>query len=198
MTRNLFAALAVLVVCASTALGGALDGHAGAFDDGSKVWSGSTGFDNGTGVAGYVDWSVFAPGAFPFSGYTPTAGEMTYAFQVFNTGTDVISSFSVSLANVADNIGSFSDLSGDSTASETLFPLVKAEWVFSGMVSGNNSEGLAFSTPMVPQDLFGLVIDGGTFSVVIPLPSPSGDEIPEPVTLSLLGVGALALLRRKR
>ena len=185
-------------LCAATASAGALDGHAAAFNDGSKTWTGSTPFDNGTGVAGYVDWSVFGPGVFPYSGYSPTAGEMTYAFQVFNTGTDTISSFSVSLANAADNIGSFNDLSGDAVATNTLFPLVKAEWTFSGMVTGNNSEGLAFSTPKVPQDLFGLVIDGGTFSVVIPLPSPSGDDIPEPVTMSLLGVGGLALLRRRR
>ena len=143
MKRTLIATLLV-GLCAATASAGALDGHAAAFNDGVKTWTGSTMFDNGMGVAGYVDWAVFGPGVFPYSGYSPTAGEMTYSFQIFNTGTDAISSFSVSLFNAADNIGSFSDLSGVATATETLYPLTKAEWTFGGLSTGSNSEGLAF------------------------------------------------------
>ncbi|MHC4984540.1 MAG: PEP-CTERM sorting domain-containing protein [Planctomycetota bacterium] len=199
MRRTLIGALVVGLV-AATAGAGALDGHASAFDDGSIVWTGSTAFDNGTGVAGYIDWAVFAPGDFPFggSGYAPTAGEMVYVYQLFSTGTDSVSSFSVALENPADNVGSFTGLSGDAVINALLVPAVKAEWQFAGITTGNNSEGLAFSSPYVPKDLFGLVIDGGTFSVAIPLPTPSDAEIPEPATMSVLALGGLALLRRRK
>jgi hypothetical protein len=185
---------------AATAGAGALNGHASAFDDGSMVWTGSTPFDNGTGLSGYVDWAVFAPGVFPYggSGYTPTAGEMVYTYQLFSTGADPVSSFSVALENPADNVGSFSGLSGDAVSNTVLLPGVKAEWQFTGITTGGNSEGLAFSSPYVPKELFGIAIDGGTFSIVIPVPTPSDTEIPEPATMSVLALGGLALLRRRK
>ncbi|MHC4985336.1 MAG: PEP-CTERM sorting domain-containing protein [Planctomycetota bacterium] len=198
MFKHAVAVLTVMVL-AAPAFAGALSGHADAFDDGSTVWAGSTAFDNGTGVAGYVDWAVFAPGDFPFAGYTPDAGELVYAYQVFSTGTDVISSFSVALENEANSLGSFSDLSGDAMINGVLLPAVKAEWQFAGITTGGNSEGLAFSSPLVPKELFGIAVDGGTFALVIPVPTPSSNEIPEPATMSLLGIGALtALIRRRR
>ena len=43
------------------------------------------------------------------------AGEFTYVYQIHNTGTDVISSLAVALANPADNIGSFSDVANGVT-----------------------------------------------------------------------------------
>ena len=199
MKRNFWIGL-VIAVSAATAGAGDLDGHADAFDDGSTVWSGSTSFDNGVGVAGYVDWAVFAPGDFPYpgTGYAPTAGEMVYTYQLFSTGADAISSFSVALENPADNIGSFSGLTGDAVINTVLLPGVKAEWQFAGVTTNSNSEGLAFSSPYVPKDLFGLAVNGGTFSVVIPLPTPSDVEIPEPATLSVLALGGVALIRRRR
>ena len=164
MRKTLLSAL-VVGLFAATAGAGALDGHAAAFDDGSVVWSGSTSFDDGGGVVGYVDFAVFAPGDFPYggTGYTPTAGEMVYAYQVFSSGTDPLSSFTMALTNPADNPGSFTGLPGDAAG-----PIALADWHFAGITMGNNSEGLAFSSPYVPKDLFGLVIDGGTFSVAIP------------------------------
>jgi hypothetical protein len=61
-------------------------------------------------LGGYVEWVVYAAGSFPstYSGYTPTAGELVYAYQMFNTGDAPISQYMVYLNNdAADNHGSF-------------------------------------------------------------------------------------------
>lgn len=194
----------ILAVTPTLSLAGALDGHGDAYFDGSTTWSGSTSFTDGANLHGYVDWAVFAPGDFPYSGYTPTLGEMVYAYQVFGMGTDAVSSFSVGLLNPANNIGSFSGLTGDSATSASIVapPNGKAEWVFLGMDDGidqgDNSEGLAFSSVKVPQDLFAVVVNGGSFAVAIPVPTPSSTDIPEPVTMALFAAGGAVLLRRKR
>ena len=193
------AATMVLMIGGATHAG-PLDGHASAYFDGVTTWSGSTAFDNLTGVAGFVDWAVFGPGDFPFggAGYTPTPGELVYAYQVFSTGTDSLSSFQASLDNLANTVGSFTGLAGDAAIAALLLPLDKAEWQFAGITTANNSEGLAFSSPKTPKDMFGIVVDGGTFAVVNPVPGPSETDIPEPMTLSFLGGGAVTLLLRSR
>ncbi len=199
----LVVAAAVVAISGGAAQAGALDGHALAFNDGAGpaggAWTGSTAFDNGTGVAGYVDWAVFGPGDFPYTGYAPTIGELVYTYQVFSTGTDALSEFFVALDNPADNIGSFSDLSGDLPTGALLVPPPTGQvaWQFSGIVTGDESVGLAFSSLYVPMDSYGVAVDGGTFAAVIPLPSPSQNILPEPITLSLLAAGAMALVGRR-
>jgi hypothetical protein len=194
----------VVGLCAATASAGALNGHASAFNDGNGpsagAWTGSTAFNNGLGLSGYVDWTVFAPGAFPYAGYTPTAGELAYAFQVFTTGSLAVTSFAVALDNVADSIGTFANLTGDVPASSLLTPAPfgSAKWTFPGILPGTNSEGLVFSSIKVPKNLFGSTIDGGTGATVIPLPSPDVTDVPEPATMSVLAMAGLTLLRRRR
>jgi len=182
---------------ASSAQAGALNGHVNAFTDVSNItWTSSTTFDNGTGLSGIVDWAVFGPGDFPFAGYTPTAGELTYAYQVFSTGPDAIHAFTLNLSNPANNIGSFGDLVGEAPSSATLG--AQAVWNFAGLDIGQNSSGLAFSSPNIPSSFFGILINGGTTSVAFPLPVPSPNDIPEPASLALLGIGGAAMLRRRR
>ncbi|HDZ22504.1 hypothetical protein LCGC14_0489830 [marine sediment metagenome] len=192
------AATMVLIIGGATHAG-PLNGHASAYFDGVTTWAGSTAFDSLTGVAGYVDWAVFGLGNFPFgdTGYTPPPDELVYAYQVFSTGTDSISAFQASLDNLANTVGSFTGLAGDATIATWLLPL-KAEWQFAGITTGYNSEGLAFSSPKKPKEMFGIVVDGGAFAVVNPVPGPSGADVLEPMTLSLLAGGSVTLLLRGR
>ena len=201
MRRTLAPALVAIClgVLTATAGGGVLNGHPAAYVSGAATWSGSTAFDNSLGVAGYVDWAVFGPGQFPFvaGGYTPTAGEVVYAYQVFNTGSKAIPSLAVALSYAADAIGSFSSLGGDPITGATVIPGAKAEWQFSGIVPGSGSEGLAFSSSMIPQGFLGFVLGGGTFALMDPLPSPSS-LVPEPCAAGVLALGGLAMMLRKR
>ncbi len=184
----------------ASASAGVLSGHAASFNDGNGpsagAWTATTAFDNGVGLSGTVEWSVFGPGDFPFAGYAPTAGELTYAFQVFSTGTSAIHSLTLNDPNgAADNIGSFADLAGEAPISVALG--TQAEWNFLGLDAGENSTGLAFSSIKTPSSLFGVVVNGGSFAVAIPLPVPGSVDIPEPASLALLGAGGLMMLRRR-
>ena len=176
-------------------------------DVSSVQWHGSTPFSNVFGLVGYVDWAVYAPGSFPggFAGYTPTPGELAYAYQVFVTGTLELSSagIAIEVPNPADNIGTFSGggVSGDAPISISFSGAPdSADWEFTGILPPGSSQGLAFSSPNIPMDYFGSVIDGGTFAFIVPLPSPSPIKLPEPGSIALLGLSAIGLLfaRRKR
>jgi len=159
--------------------------------------TGSTPFNFGT-LAGYVDYAVFNPGDFPYSGYAPTAGELTYAYQIYVTGTAPVSSFELALTDLADNIGSFNDLGGVAPTSMVLNPMISAKWTFPGIPQGGSSYGLAFSSPRIPQNLFATVVDTGQTTYVIPLPSPSPISVPEPAAMSLVAIGAALLGMRRR
>jgi len=193
-------ALGLTIGLAASAQAGALDGAAGAFNDGNGpaagAWTGSTAFSSGVGLSGYVDWAVFGPGSFPYAGYTPDPGELVYAFQVFSTGADDAHSLTLNDPNGEMNdIGSFADLTGEAPISTALG--TQAEWNFDGLAAGENSTGLAFSSVKTPDSLFGIVTNGGSFAITIPLPVPSSNNIPEPASLALLGAGGMLMLRRR-
>src|SRR5687767_8067426 len=107
-----FWAIAILGLFITTAAyAGPLNGHPNALTP-LPTDTGSTSFNNGQTLSGYVDYAVFGPGQFPYSGYTPTAGELTYAYQVYVTGTAPVSSFELVIMDQASNIGAFSDIGG--------------------------------------------------------------------------------------
>src|SRR4051794_16825172 len=167
MARTTWCAAVLALLISSQAFAGALFNNPNAGGP-PPLYTGSTPFTVGT-LSGFVDYAVFNPGAFPFSGYTPTAGELTYAYQIFVTGTAPVSSFELVLTDPADNIGNFNSLPGTAPNSQTLTALTSAKWTFPGIPSGGNSDGLAFSSPRIPQSLFATVVDTGQTTWVIPL-----------------------------
>lgn len=206
-SRWLCVVFAILAVSQGTAShAGVLATDPAAYIDGSSFqWHGSQPFSNVFGLVGYVDWAVYGPGDFPvaFTGYTPTAGELTYAYQVFVTGRLELSSAAVAIdvPYQADNIGTFSGggVGGDAPLGMSFSGAPdSADWEFAGITPPGSSQGLAFSSHKIPREYFGSVIDGGTFAFVVPLPSPSPIDLPEPTSIALLGFGAIGLLYARR
>ncbi len=173
--------------------------HAATLSDyfGSAYSSGITPFANGQ-LNGTIQWAVFAPGNFPavFTGYSPLNNdEMTYTYQLFAAGAAAVSSLEVYIdpGQPVDSFGSFSGggLSGVSPLGSSGFtgsPIEVADWNFN-QFTGTSTIGLAFSSPNIPMDYAGKVLDGGTFTEPHPLPSPSGIPIPEPSTAVLAFIG---------
>ena len=217
MTRHHNPAIFVAIVCAicsSPVLGGSLSTHADAFVDSNNIqWHGSTSFDDdgdpgtleGNGLEGSVDWAVFTEAAFlnafPGSGYTPD-NDVVYTYQVNVGGTAAVSSLSIGIDNQpASNDGSFSGggVSGNAPTGSSLGPFsANYSFVGSSISVGGASDGLAYSSPHIPLDFFGSVINGGSSASVIPLPSPSPFPIPEPSTFVLAGLGLVLLIVVKR
>ena len=209
------ASLIVLLFSFSSApiLAGPLATHPLAYFDGFTTWAGTTAYDNGFGLKGTVDWTVFGPGdfdlAFPASGYSPPAGELVYAYQVIQDATATLEAIALSVARddlqPVGTIGSFSGggVSGLTTSFES-FGIGSSDWLFTvpGVPAGGTSEGLSFSSTHKPVDLFGFVIDGGTVAISVPVPSPGPIAVPEPSTVILVGIGlallGLGRLRRRR
>lgn len=157
------------------------------YNDGTKEWKGSTSFaDPSHNLYGYVEWAVFK--TFPFSGYTLPDNELAYVYQIFNTGTAPISSFSVKLANEAGNENTFSDSANGVTgnaplATSGLIAPGSAWWDFAGIPLGGNSQGLVFSSRNKPLEFTGTVVDHGGIATLTDIPSPSSNAIPEPTVL---------------
>jgi hypothetical protein len=209
-TRKAAAYLAVLAAIgflASPAFAGLLT--TGAYNDGSTTWSGSTPFTSAEepGLNGYVDWVVYAADSFPYAGtsYTPTAGELVYAYQIVNTGTVAISQYKVYLDNdKEDNHGTFSATGVTGSVPLASSGMVLAEsawWDFGGIAAGASSQGMVFSSPNKPQDYSSYTVNHGGFAYVEPVPAPSSDPIPEPSVLvsllTVLGSWAMALTAKR-
>lgn len=170
--------------------------------DGTTTWHGTSSFSNGI-LHGSVEWAVYAPGTFPYAGYTQPAGEYVYAFQVAMDPTSVgMSHLSVALTSPADTIGDFALPGGTAPAVENLTPFSSADYFFSPEAFPLTS-GLAFASPDAPIVLFGSIADGGLAFIVDPLPSPGvPGTVPEAGTWAtwlLLGAscGSMAVCRRR-
>ena len=201
----------VLASIAASASAGPLATH----PDGIPAFTGSTPFDSGGGLSGYVDYAVFLPGDYPagYLGYTPPVGHLAYTYQVYvDPGSFTVSAFAVGIdgGNPVGTIGFFSGndgnglVAGDPPIASTFsgFPIDTAEWDFAGILASGQSAGLVYSSPNIPMDYFGSVIDTGESAFVIPLPSPSPVPVPEPATFALAGLSVVALVacgaRRRR
>ncbi len=214
ITSLLFGAVAL---CATTAVAGPLAVEANAY---LGIWKSSTPYQgyndypinsDPSDMYGTIDWVVFGPGDFTpgYLGYTPTAGEFVYAYQVIQDPAALapLSSLSVVLEAAANNIGTFTGngVAGVATTSDFFigggFPSANWDLAPPSVAAGQTSVGLVFSSPFGPKLLSGSVIDHGSVGDVIPLPSPDPLYIPEPGTMTLamcgLVVFGLQLLRRR-
>ncbi|MGD9722312.1 MAG: PEP-CTERM sorting domain-containing protein [Pirellulales bacterium] len=216
-TKSLLSLTCALALCAAPALAGPLATAPGVYFDGFTTWHGSSPYQgyfdppfntSPSGLSGDIDWAVWAPGTFPgFAGYTPTLGEYVYTYQLYETGSAPLTQNIVFTINEADNIGAFTGDAGfgliDGVAPDflDLVPFSSAEWTFfSGVLSGEHTIGLAFSSPNPPEMSGSVQIDDGTFSFAM-VPAPGGPVIPEPGTFVLascgLGMMSLFYLRRR-
>jgi hypothetical protein len=196
-----------IALCAAAASAGPLATDPNAYFDGAVTWHGSTGFTAGS-LVGYIDWAVYDPANAPagLAGYARTPGELIYAYQATETGAAALSSVSVDLQNVADNIGTFTatGVAGQAASLTTppnLIPITSATWSFAGVLTGHSTIGLVFSSPNVPMNDLASTLDHGQNGFAIPVPSPSSLHIPEPGTLTLAACGLIVLafqwLRRR-
>lgn len=188
-----------------------------AYNDGSKVWYGTTAISDEWGIlSASVEWIVYPAGVFDtlgYNGYTPTLGEFVYAYQMTNVGLAPITVLAVEMldSNEADNIGEF-NLGGVAGApvpgwGGTAPNLETAEWYWTdvpgNLAVGQSSQGLAYCSINAPIEYDFLVHDGGSSAENIvangdPGVASPGDVIPEPGTLALLALGGLCALGRKR
>ena len=215
-----FCGFVTILGFSAVALGGTLASDPDALVYDGTTWQGTAAMAAGD-LAATVDYCVFDEDDWDYSGYTvqadpahPGLKVFVYTYQVFGTGSDHIRRFWATMldSNEAFNIGTFIVDAGDTAAVspsdvELLgTPENSANWHFGtsdgaggwtgGLEAGQNSIGLVYSSVNVPLMWLGNVQNGGGsgFDLVT---SPS-NEIPEPATLALLGVGVAGVLRRRR
>jgi hypothetical protein len=196
------AGIGLVLVFATVASAGVLNGHTDAYNG----WSGSVPFVSGT-LTGYIDYAVFTAADFnenfAEAGYVP-GDDAVYVYQVFNTGDAFISAEIVGIANPANTIGTFNDsvIEGDKDASASVFDVSgNAVWQFfapNNIPTDESSYGLAFSSPNAPMSGVGVILNGGQNALQVGLPTPSAEPIPEPCSLLLLAVGGVLVARGHR
>ena len=218
--RFLLLIVVSMFVCAS-AFAGPLLNDSNAYDDGvNAIWTGSTTLMSFQGdLEGVIEWCVYGVDengdslfldSFPSSSYTPTYNathgrdEFVYAYHISDMpGTLPVGKFSVNMtdSNEANNIDDFA-IAGGVATDDAYFggaapTLDNANWVWDlGLDSGESSVGLVYSSINAPVFETATLHNGGQIALGI-LPSPS-NIIPEPASLSLLAMGVIGLLRRKR
>ncbi len=187
----MLAAAAALAFC-GTALAG-LD-PSNAYTDGGTTWVGTTNMAKGQ-LEADVDWVVNAP--------VLMNGQMQfeYLYQVKSLDSLPVILLTVNLlpGNAVDEVlgcGSFLTQAGDIAPSGAFLsgsPPSGANWNFDGLVAGDDSYALNYWSINEPRNSSGLIQNGGLYADGA-LPCP----VPEPASLSLLAVGLLALVRRRR
>jgi len=193
---------AILFAPAANALPG--DGVLSGWEPNSVSFSYSY---EGRTLAGQIDFAVYED----YPGEAPFGGQYLYAYQIINSdfsnvGVDVLSIAILEGATVGD-IGwdssgvvdevepSFGYFSPDPQSAQSAIFLFLPS--LNGVVeSGRDSVVLLFSSDFAPTEGFGMIEGGSIGGMVERLPTP----LPEPVTISLLGVGGalVTLIQKKR
>jgi hypothetical protein len=143
-----------------------------------------------------VDYAVFAPG--DFTGIDSSAGYV-YAYQVFNTSVSgAISMFELGLLNsdvvaMAGSVGTYGGGQVPSIMAIDSFADVYRAFFSPSLPENDYSEVLLLTSLNGPTRTLASVINSGLSDSSDDAPSP----IPEPASLGLMSLGAIALLRRK-
>ena len=201
MRTDLRVVFAGLLVCfmSATTFGGVLNG------DGAALVSGSLDVIGDSQWAADVDYAVYAPGDYPGI-YSGADSKFIYAYQIFNesSSTATLASFSVGLLEDAFVVSCGDDATygaagGVSPLLSRLVgsPATSAQWTID-VDAAENTTVLVASSPFGYTFGSAALANGGE-SATMSVPTPSADlGIPEPATLSLLVLGGLALIRRRR
>jgi len=170
-----------------------LDGDAAALVSGSQAFV-------GVNWTADVDYAVYAPTKYPGS-HPDSSSKYIYAYQVFNDSgsTDTLASLTISLLAGAgaanpDDDSTYAVLGGVAPLLSRLAgsPATSVQWVVD-VDAGEHSTVLLFSSPYTYTFAAATLADGGVGDTRT-LPTP----LPEPATISLLVIGAAALVRRGR
>jgi len=170
-----------------------LDGDAAALVSGSQPFT-------GVDWTADVEYAVYAPTKYP--GSHPDAGsKYIYAYQVFNdsTSTATLASLTINLlsgsgaASPADD-STYAVLGGVAPLLSRLAgsPPTSVQWVLD-VDPAEHSTVLLFSSPYTYTSAAATLTNSGVGDTRT-LPTP----LPEPATISLLVIGAVALVRRGR
>lgn len=195
-----------LALCATPSFAGYLAGDTSAY----AGWYGSSSFDDGAELKGYVDWAVYAPGSWPasfnFGSFSLDTSQLLYTYEVFSEGDDPVTFSLVPINGPGQDAGWFtgtgvsSSVDGEVPTSWFVADFSAAFWTFDGLTTGEQSKGLMFTSPNIPEMSSALMQDGGSSAIALDVPAPSPVEIPEPgtMTLAILGLASLGLLRLRR
>lgn len=173
-------------------------------------WSDNVDFDysglDGRRLTGQIEYAVYDVVDYP--GNAPSGGQYIYAYQITNSQlSDVpVESFSVAIlqdAHVGNiNWDDYEVNTGVKPSLEYFSPTPEqaknARFLFlphlNGLVEkGDDSVILLFSSNSLPKKGWALIEGAAIGAVTDALPTP----VPEPLTISLLGIGALLTLIRK-
>lgn len=192
--------LTILFLLMQTAL------QAGLYLPKSELWQGGSNFDK-NGIKAFVEYAVYDSSQGLPSGISkPGSGKYVYAYQIFNLGKDLDPIMTFELIGnpaAASGIGSQSDSKGglmpDNDGDEFIWRFTNGAFI-----AYEHSAFLVFSSNSAPV--------AGSFDIRNTLSNygddpPTNDNTvselpdmhtPEPATVTMLTIGALTILKRRR